>query len=141
MLFQQYLAFGTPQGIFCLLSDVPNVERIGLRIATMRQVPVFLGLLLSGLGAIILCVDLFNSAMTAQFRLTDFGTLWHSIHTDSLQLLQPAIERHLDPVLWQSVVLHLLLTPSFIVFAVPGLILLGLAFLLGRSARKDRFIR
>lgn len=65
-------------------------------------------------------------------KLRDLGTLWFQIDRDSLQLAQPAIERHVSATLWQSVIQPALLLP-----AAPSLILFGLlVFFLGLSGRR-----
>lgn len=57
-----------------------------------------------------------------------FGALWAAIHRDSLLLLQPAIERHVEPHvgqwLWDPVMLKILTAPAWLVFAVIGALLL-----------------
>lgn len=57
-----------------------------------------------------------------EFVLRPLGTLWNDIHSASLQTLQPAIERHVSPALWDSVVQPLLEMPAALVFGVPFLI-------------------
>lgn len=61
------------------------------------------------------------------------GELWHEVHSESLQLVQPAIERHVSPVLWNDVVFPILLAPAWLVFAVPGILLLVLSGLRRRT--------
>ena len=92
----------------------------------MRLAALCLSWLLIGLGAVFLCLDLYNFADSGSFAATDFGALWHSLHSNSLQLLQPAIERHVHPYLWHPVMTSILLTPAFLILLVPGLVLLGL---------------
>jgi hypothetical protein len=77
-------------------------------------------------GAAALAYD-----VTAQgpFRLRDFGEWWFRLHPDSLQLAQPAIERHVAPFLWDPVLLTALTTP-----AAPALLAAGLLALLIRRA-------
>lgn len=57
-----------------------------------------------------------------EFVLRPLGALWTDIHTASLQVLQPAIERHVSPSLWESIVQPLLTTPAALVFGIPFLI-------------------
>src|ERR1700757_1340689 len=67
------------------------------------------------------------------------GELWYAIHPNSLQLLQPAIQRHLHPALWDWVVQPALLSWAWVVFTA-----LGFAFLVlfqrrtGRLRRRQR---
>jgi len=65
------------------------------------------------------------------------GQLWSQIHRDSLLLLQPAIERHLNPALWSDVVFPLLLLPAWAVLGGLALIL----HLLARMTRRRRLFR
>ncbi|MEM9781078.1 MAG: hypothetical protein AAF899_01250 [Pseudomonadota bacterium] len=55
------------------------------------------------------------------------GEVWFAIHPDSLQLLQPAVERHLDPVLWDPYILTALTAPFFATTGIIALIFLALA--------------
>lgn len=65
------------------------------------------------------------------FSLRALGQWWFFIHPGSLQLAQPAIERHVAPVLWDPVILSVLQVPAALFFAVLGAALLLLA---GRRA-------
>jgi hypothetical protein len=51
------------------------------------------------------------------------GELWHLLSPNSLLLAQPAIQRHVAAWLWDPVVVTVLLWPSELVLAVPGLLL------------------
>lgn len=64
------------------------------------------------------------------FTLRALGQWWFFLHPDSLQLAQPAIERHLSPFLWDPLVLSVLQVPAALLFAGLGVALL----LLGRRA-------
>lgn len=67
----------------------------------------------------------------ASGSLRAVGTWWFMLDRDSLQLLQPALERHVAVWLWDPVMLTVLQWPMAAVLAVPGL---GLA-LAGRSRK------
>jgi hypothetical protein len=62
------------------------------------------------LGALVLGTDIL-AAGEGPFRLSALGEWWFWLHPDSLQLLQPAIERHLSPSLWDPGVQTLLEWP------------------------------
>ncbi len=63
-------------------------------------------------GAVRVCFDWRNTISQADpFRFTDTGTVWAQVHFDSLQVLQPAIERHIGPWMWERVIFPVLLTP------------------------------
>ncbi len=65
------------------------------------------------------------------------GQVWYSVEPVSLQLLQPAIERHVHPDLFLAVVLPILETPLAPVCLVAGAVLWGLSWLgLGRRRRR-----
>ncbi|MEO1470321.1 MAG: hypothetical protein AAFV86_14815, partial [Pseudomonadota bacterium] len=51
----------------------------------------------------------------------------HAVHPSSLQLLQPAVERHLDPVLWDPYILAALEAPAFVSALVLAVLFAGLA--------------
>ena len=63
-----------------------------------------------------------------RFRFADVGELWFMLHPNSLQVLEPAIARHLSPFLWDPVMLTVLTTP-----AAP--LLIGLAAAIGALKR------
>src|SRR5262249_36591002 len=63
--------------------------------------------------------------------LTKLADVWNAINSTSLQLLQPAIERHVAEWLWNPVILSVLTAPACLVFAVIGAILM----LLGRKKK------
>jgi hypothetical protein len=54
------------------------------------------------------------------FTLRALGQWWFFIHPGSLQLAQPAIERHVAPFLWDPVILSLLQVPAALLFAGLG---------------------
>ena len=66
------------------------------------------------------------------------GDWWSYLHRNSLLLLQPAIERHIEPHvgqwLWDPLVLAILTAPAWLVLGTPGLTLL----LLGRRRAPRR---
>ena len=105
----------------------------------MRLVAQGLGWILLSLGAVVLCLDLFNSTQKGTLGVTDLGALWNSLDTTSLQLAQVSIERYVHPDLWDPVVTSLLLTPAFAVLGVLGLVLLVLTGTGRHFGRKGRF--
>ena len=90
----------------------------------MRTACRVLGWIFAGLAAALLARDLYVLVQTGAWAPIDFGPLWNALHPGSLQLAQPAIERHVHPVLWDPVILTVLLTPAFVVLGVPGVLLL-----------------
>ena len=97
----------------------------------------FLGwmVLLPGLGALALAIWTLLGAMlggTDPWIAT--GLWWFQTHPDSLQLLQPAIERHVSVWLFEDVVQPLLESPLVVVAGVGGLVFLIPARMLRRTA-------
>ncbi|MGF1500460.1 MAG: hypothetical protein ACFBSD_01470 [Paracoccaceae bacterium] len=94
-------------------------------------------LLFLGLALVVLGIDLWpliaggEASEEAGFRLSALGEWWYTLHPDSLQLLQPAIERHITPYLWDPVILSLLEAPLAVEFAV----LAGLCWVMRRRTR------
>ena len=71
-----------------------------------------------------------------EFVLRPLGLLWSEIHTGSLQQLQPAIERHVSPTLWDGYVQPMLESPAAIVFGI-AFLFFHLLSALFRSPRRD----
>src|SRR4051812_45584085 len=87
-------------------------------------------LILAG-GFVTLIYDGTKWIAGSTLSFTPLGQVWNNVHANSLQLLQPAIERHVSPFLWDPVVLSILTTPAWIVLAVIGAILM----LIGRKKK------
>ena len=58
------------------------------------------------------------------------GLWWFQVDPDSLQLLQPAIERHVSVGLYQSVIQPMLEAPLIMVTGIFGLVMSGLGWLI-----------
>lgn len=86
-------------------------------------------------GIAVFAVDLYRWLVVGEgFRLSALGEIWAYLHRDSLLLLQPAIERHITPALWDPGVQTLLEWPAAVEFAA-----LAVAFwLLGQWRRRRR---
>lgn len=88
-----------------------------------------LSLILIALGAVTLIVDLIGGLSGgAAFGLSSLGDWWFWVHPDSLQLLQPAVERHISPVLFDPYIVTLLIWPASLQFLVLG----GLIWMIAR---------
>src|SRR3954447_7497949 len=90
-----------------------------------------LGLWMLAAGFVFLVYDGTKSIAGDQIVYTKLGEVWNAIHSTSLQLLQPAIERHVAQWLWDPVVLSVLTAPTWLVFAILGAVLM----LLGRKKK------
>ena len=89
------------------------------------------GLVFLLLGFGVLISDILRSG-DGPLRLTTLGEWWFWLHPDSLQLLQPAIERYLSPRLWDPGVQTLLEWP----FAPQLFALAGLCFVAAAIHRR-----
>lgn len=105
----------------------------GEGVNALRIVFQLIGLILTGIAVFLLGSDLFALYKTGAFQPVDTGSLWFSIHKDSLQLAEPAIARYLHPWLWHPLITTMLLWPAFVVIGAPGVLLL---LLTGRSPRR-----
>ena len=85
-----------------------------------------LGILVLVLALVVLNRDVNKTLDEAALHVTKVGDLWYAVHPTSLQLLQPAIERHVAEWLWNPVILSVLTAPACLVFAVLGAVLMVL---------------
>jgi hypothetical protein len=90
-----------------------------------------LGLLIMAAAFIALVYDGTKSIAANRVLITKLGDAWHAIHSTSLQLLQPAIERHIATWLWDPVMLQILTAPAWLVLGILGALLM----LLGRKKK------
>lgn len=66
-------------------------------------------LVIALLALTVLAVDLWQGPGSGEaLRLSVLGEWWFWAHPSSLQLMQPALERHVSPLLWDPVMLTLL---------------------------------
>ena len=79
-------------------------------------------------GLVVLASDIL-AGLEGGFRLTALGEWWFWLHQDSLQVLQPAVERHVSRDLWDWVVQPLLEWSLAIELIVLGLFMLVLRWL------------
>jgi hypothetical protein len=75
-------------------------------------------------AALVTLQDAVSWYSTGAFEPTVVGKLWYQLSPTTLQLAQPAIQRHVAPWLWDSVIVYLLLFWAAPTLAVPALILL-----------------
>jgi len=96
-------------------------EIAGIEVTMFRM----LAMLFIVLGVSFLGWDLYDSlSAEGMISLAALGERWAEIHRDSLLMLQPAIERHISPVLWDPGVQTLLEWPAAVEFAVLGAVFL-----------------
>jgi hypothetical protein len=86
------------------------------------------GAFIAGLALIILLYEGWQLVAGGRAGFSKVGDIWYAIHPTSLQLLQPAIERHIEPRvgqwLWDPVMLTILTAPAWLVLAIIGAILM-----------------
>jgi len=83
-----------------------------------------IGFIALALTVITAILDLTRSIANSALTITTLGEQWVSIHLDSLLLLQPAIERHVHPFLWNPLIQNILLAPSWLVFGTIAILFL-----------------
>ena len=92
----------------------------------------FLGLWILAAAFIALVRDVTKVIAAANgLFFTALGKDWYDISPNSLQLIQPAIERHVAVWLWNPVIQTVLEQPTWLVLGVTGSILI----LLGRKKK------
>ena len=88
--------------------------------------------ILIGCAFMVLGHDLLQYLDSKSWYSILLGELWFMIAPEGLNLTQAIVQRYITPTLWDPVILTMLLWPAWLVFLVPGLVLL----LLFRKRRK-----
>jgi hypothetical protein len=83
----------------------------------------FLGWLLIIFALAVLLNDIWRSIQVGHWMMIKSGQLWFDLDRDSLQLAQPAVERHIARWLWFPVIATILEWPAALVLGIPGLLL------------------
>jgi len=86
-----------------------------------------IGLLLVAAGFVGVVVDGTRSIANQEIVFAPLGEILFQLFPGSFPMLEPAITRHVSPVLWDPVLLTILLWPASIVAFVLGAILLWLS--------------
>ncbi|MFC4271394.1 hypothetical protein GQF03_18490 [Sneathiella chungangensis] len=87
---------------------------------------------LIGAAFVVLGHDLLQYLNSETWHSILAGELWFRLNPEGLNLVQAVIQRYVWPALWDPVIVTLLLWPAWLVFLVPGIVLL----LLFRKRRK-----
>lgn len=95
----------------------------------IRFVLRLIGFVLIALGFIALVIDGTKSIAGGRLIYTVIGETWRTLHSDSLQALQPALETRGLGWLWDPVMLTVLILPT----ALAGLGLGALLMIAGRK--------
>ena len=97
----------------------------------IRFVLRYLGLWILAAAFVWIVIDGTKSIAGNGISFTQLGQTWYDLNPNSLQLLQPAIERHVAVWLWNPVIQTVLEQPTWLVLGVLGAVLI----LLGRKKR------
>jgi len=83
----------------------------------------FLGLIALAAAFVFFVYDGTKSIASSEIRITQLGDVWSAVNQNSLQMLRPAIERHVAVWLWDPVILTILTQPAWLVLLIIGAIL------------------
>ncbi|TVR09329.1 MAG: hypothetical protein EA385_07310 [Salinarimonadaceae bacterium] len=92
----------------------------------LRFVLRLAGFLLVAAAFVGLVADGVRTIANAQFTFTPLGQVLFRLFPDHFPVLEPAITRHVHPLLWDPVVLNLMLAPASVVGFALGALLLWL---------------
>jgi hypothetical protein len=84
------------------------------------------GLVLVGAGFVGLVIDGTRSLANGTLSFTPLGELAYELFPTRFPLIEPAVTRHVHPLLWDPVLLNFFLLPASVVAIVLGLLLLWL---------------
>jgi hypothetical protein len=91
-----------------------------------RFVARFVGLILIASGFVGLVIDGTRSIANSALSFTPLGEVAFRLFPASFPLIEPAVTRHLHPLLWDPVLLNLFLVPASVLGFVLGALLLWL---------------
>lgn len=80
--------------------------------------------ILIAIGLILAGGELITSLQAGEWAPQLLGQLWFELDSESLNLTQAITQRYLLPELWDPVIVTILLWPAWVIFLVPGFILL-----------------
>ena len=92
----------------------------------LRFIARALGFVLIAAGFVGLVIDGTRSIANGGVMFTPLGEAAYRVFGERYLLLQPAIERHVYPALWDPVLLNVTLLPASVVGFVLGIVLLWL---------------
>lgn len=85
-----------------------------------------LGLLLVAAGFVGLVIDGTRSIANGELSLTPLGQVAYTLFPTSFPLIEPAVTRHVHPVLWDPILLNFFLLPAALVAVLLGGLLIWL---------------
>ncbi len=91
----------------------------------------FFGLLLIGAMLVAVVVDITKSIAASSLTVTSLGQWWFTLDRDSLDGFRQFVQTSIDPQIgrwvWDPLVQTVLSLPTWLVFGVPGALLIALA--------------
>jgi len=101
-----------------------------------------LAIIFFGFALVAFAVDLYSSLSNdGIIRMAALGEWWAWAHRDSLLMLQPAIERHISPALWDPGIQTVLEWPAVADLAGLGVIFWVLHLLMRRRRQRRSRLR
>ncbi len=86
-------------------------------------------------GALVaVAIELFQFAVDGIYAVVALGEIWSNIHTNSLVGFGAFVEKSISPALWINLIVPVLSLPAWLVFGLPGAVLL----LVFRRRRRHR---
>lgn len=77
------------------------------------------------LGALLVAAsEAYTWLDQGSYHIVKAGELWYRESPGTLNLSQAIVQRYIYPPLWDDVVVPMLLAPAWLVFGVPGILLL-----------------
>jgi hypothetical protein len=92
----------------------------------LRFIARAFGLILIAAGFVGIVIDGTRSIANGAVMFTPLGEVAFRVFGERYLLLQPAIERHIHPLLWDPIVLNLTLLPGSVLAFLLGVVLLWL---------------
>lgn len=83
-----------------------------------------IGWILLIFGLMLIGNEILASLKAGEWAPQLLGQMWFELDVESLNLVQALIQRYLFPQLWDPIIVELLLWPAWVIFIVPGLLLL-----------------
>ena len=74
-----------------------------------------------------LVVDGTRSIAAGALLLTSFGSTFVTLFPKQFAMIEPAVEKHINPLLWNPVLVDVFLLPTWAVLAIFALLLMWLA--------------
>lgn len=90
----------------------------------MRLIGRFIGLALLASAFAAAIIDGARSIAASRLILTPLGETLYWAFPNKMPLLQPFVEKRIHPLLWDPILYHVLLAPSWAVLGLLGLALL-----------------